>query len=238
MTLTYLLLARTVKTSLISICTTLFLFSILSLLVFNAYAQQGGAATGGSATSGSTIGGPANCYGTCYFNGGVATGGTANGGDATDNLGSTMVSPPQVTSISPFPYPIDGVTCDDLKFHFTRPFHIHVHLDIFISGQQYTIPSQIGITDKCFYRLHTHDETGIIHIESPENTVYKLGIFLDIWRSQSNINWAIPSKVYVNGEEVSNTSYREIALRPFDEITLVYGTPDAGPTNYNWPQGY
>jgi hypothetical protein len=57
-------------------------FSVSSLLIFNVYAQQGGAATGGS-----TLSGPANCYGTCIFNGPPAIGGQDKGGN-TNSPGS------------------------------------------------------------------------------------------------------------------------------------------------------
>jgi hypothetical protein len=61
---------------------------------------------------------------------------------------------------------IDGISCDTME-HLN--FHIHAHLDIFINAQFYTIPSEIGIIpDKCIYWMHTHDDSGIIHIESPE----------------------------------------------------------------------
>jgi hypothetical protein len=44
------------------------------------------------------------------------------------------------------------------------------------------IPPQIGIIpDKCIYWLHTHDGTGIIHIESPIKRDFTLGQFFDIW---------------------------------------------------------
>jgi len=76
-------LTKTTKTLLIFVCIALLFGLLLSFLFFNAYAQQqGGGATGGSATSGSTVGGPANCFGTCIFNGPSSTGGSATGGNA------------------------------------------------------------------------------------------------------------------------------------------------------------
>jgi hypothetical protein len=60
-------------------------------------------------------------------------------------------------------------------------FHIHTHLDILINGKSYTIPPQIGIIPgKCFYWLHTHDESGVVHIESPVTRNFTLGQFFDI----------------------------------------------------------
>ncbi len=50
-----------------------------------------------------------------------------------------------------------------------------MHIDTFINGQRYTVPSQIGIIpERCIYWLHTHDDSGIIHIESPVVKNYTL----------------------------------------------------------------
>lgn len=47
-------------------------------------------------------------------------------------------------------------------------FHIHTKLIIMIDNQLYPIPANIGIIpEKCIYWLHTHDNSGLIHIESP-----------------------------------------------------------------------
>jgi hypothetical protein len=63
---------------------------------------------------------------------------------------------------------IDGITCDK-KEHFVS--HIHTHLNIFMNGKEFVVPSNIGIIpDNCIYWLHTHDDTGVIHIESPDDT--------------------------------------------------------------------
>jgi len=58
-------------------------------------------------------------------------------------------------------------------------------------------------------------------------------MFLDIWHSQSNINWDIPSKVFLNREEINKNDYRDIALQNRDEIELIYGILNVGPMSYN-----
>ncbi|MDA4130947.1 MAG: hypothetical protein OK457_09265 [Thaumarchaeota archaeon] len=78
-------------------------------------------------------------------------------------------------------------------------FHIHPLLRIVINGQNVTIPGAIGIknavpvghstwgevyggsTSSCFEPVHTHDSSGVIHIESPTNTNYTLNDFFNIW---------------------------------------------------------
>jgi hypothetical protein len=145
---------------------------------------------------------------------------------------------------APLPLTIDGIQCNAFE---QLLFHIHSHLDIIINGQYFLVPAQTGINNRCFYWLHTHDESGIIHIESPVNRDFTLGQFFDIWNKTFNnekifnylANGNSPLKVYVNGTKVPNGSnYRDIKLNAHDEIVIVYGTaPSNIPSSYNFPQG-
>jgi hypothetical protein len=142
-----------------------------------------------------------------------------------------------------------GIRCDSME-HFIM--HIHAHLDIFINGNPYQIPSQIGIIpNQCIYWLHTHDDTGIIHIESPEEEDFTLGEFFAVWKQKFDNSQIFDNKVgkdgsnnnalnvYVNGNRVSNsTDYRGIKLNEHDEIVIVYGTPPKMiPKSYQFPEG-
>jgi hypothetical protein len=148
-------------------------------------------------------------------------------------------------------FTIDGIQCNPSE---QLLFHVHAHLDIIINGQYYLVPAQIGITDTCFYWLHTHDVTGVIHIESPVGRDFTLGQFFDIWNKKFNNNQikfnnnqifnyeassSHPLGVYVNGTKVpSGTNYRDIKLHAHDEIAIVYGTPPPTiPSSYSFPQG-
>jgi hypothetical protein len=126
---------------------------------------------------------------------------------------------------------IDGIQCGAME---QFGFHIHVHLDIFINGNHHIIPALIGITGNCFYWLHTHDESGVIHIESIVKRDFTLGQFFDIWNKKFNntqiFNNLVSSnntlKVYVNGSKiVDGTNYRDIVLHDHDEIAIIYGNP-------------
>jgi hypothetical protein len=49
------------------------------------------------------------------------------------------------------------------------------------------VPPQTGIIpEKCVYWLHTHDENGIIHIESPIKKDFTPGQFFDLWKRKLN----------------------------------------------------
>src|ERR1022692_844103 len=75
-------------------------------------------------------------------------------------------------------------------------FHIHIHLSIFDpTGTQIMVPWAIGIVQpwtynhsgnqviggSCFYFLHTHDRSGVIHYEAPRDYGFTLGNFFDVW---------------------------------------------------------
>src|SRR5881396_2786681 len=62
--------------------------------------------------------------------------------------------------------------------------HIHQHLDLYVNGTKQVVPAQIGILTSphvVFSPLHTHDTTGIIHVESPTVRSFTLGEFFDVW---------------------------------------------------------
>lgn len=59
--------------------------------------------------------------------------------------------------------------------------HIHQHLDIIINGKTVTIPPDIGVTSGFISPIHTHDGSGIIHIESPVKKDFTLGQFFKEW---------------------------------------------------------
>ena len=79
---------------------------------------------------------------------------------------------------SRFPFPCLG-------FEGTR-IHVHPWLKIEINNRTVPIPAFVGIvstaTGTCFEPLHTHDSSGIIHVESDNaSAVFTLGDFFTIW---------------------------------------------------------
>jgi hypothetical protein len=89
---------------------------------------------------------------------------------------------------------VDGVQCQAGEQLVS---HVHTHLTIFVNGQARVIPYGIGVpgaqavqtadgayveTGSCFYWLHTHQEDGIIHVESPSATLtFTLREFFAEW---------------------------------------------------------
>lgn len=131
---------------------------------------------------------------------------------------------------------IDGIPCETQEY---TTFHIHAHLDTFVNGQHVTVPQYIGIQDnKCLYWLHTHDNSGIIHIEAPQPQNFTLSQFMDVWKSTGSS--APPGGepvIFVNGQEVS-TNLETTQLNAHDEIAIVYGqAPPNIPSFYQFPEG-
>jgi hypothetical protein len=143
---------------------------------------------------------------------------------------------------------VDGIACQSNE---QVAYHIHAHLAIFDNGVQQTIARGIGIpgpetvqsgdvvSGKCFYWLHTHDASGIIHIESPTRRVYTLGQFFDLWGqplSGSQVGRATGTvTVFVNGKRFSGDP-RSIALTPHKVIQLDVGKA-VPPKPFTFAQG-
>lgn len=154
----------------------------------------------------------------------------------------------EVFSSTPNMTMVDGIRCDTMEF---TTFHIHAHLDIFVDGKPFTVPSQIGIDPegRCLYWLHTHDDSGIIHIESPVERQFTIGNFIDIWTKtfnntqlfDNNLNeTANALSMYVNGVKVpTDTNLRNVHINAHDEIALAFGPiqGDKIPTRYEFQQG-
>jgi hypothetical protein len=63
--------------------------------------------------------------------------------------------------------------------------HIHAELTIYARGRRVPIPADIGMvgtpgTMLCIYWLHTHDNSGLIHVEAPMGT-FTLADFFAVW---------------------------------------------------------
>jgi hypothetical protein len=123
--------------------------------------------------------------------------------------------------------------------------HIHQHLDVFVNGKRQPVPQGIGIYDGQFLtELHTHDPSGIMHVESPVAKHFDLGQFFGVWGVRLNSDCiggycrqVTPWTVYVNGQPYSGNP-AELVLREHQEIAFVIGTPPKKiPSKYAFPAG-
>jgi len=134
-------------------------------------------------------------------------------------------------------------------------FHVHAHLAMYVNGTPKLLPYGVGIVPPYqlqqtpngpfvasgtkFYWLHTHDETGVIHIESPVQRTFTLGNFFDLWHQTLSTNQIGPNKgkitAFVNGKAYAGNP-RDIPLTAHNVIQLDLGSVVPFST-YNFPQG-
>lgn len=128
--------------------------------------------------------------------------------------------------------------------------HIHAHLDVFANGAPVTVPAELGIDEarQKISPLHSHDTSGVIHIESPDKSAtFTLGEFFAEWQVSLSadhiggltVDGTHQLKAYVDGKLYTGDP-AAIPLTAHEEIAVVYGT-DAQqpkvPTSYAWSNG-
>ncbi|GAC1498377.1 MAG: hypothetical protein NVS1B14_01390 [Vulcanimicrobiaceae bacterium] len=139
-----------------------------------------------------------------------------------------------------FGAPVDGIKCETSE---QVALHIHAHVALFVKGRQIAIPRFIGLvpgSPGCLYWLHSHDATGIIHVEAPELRDYTLGDFFHVWGEDLSRDRVGPYSgsvsAFVNGSAYAGDLAR-IPLTAHNQITLEVGKPIVPPPNYQFPQG-
>ncbi len=126
--------------------------------------------------------------------------------------------------------------------------HFHAHLDVLVDGQAVAVPALIGIDEATaeVSEVHTHDTTGILHVESfSPDAKYTLGQFFTEWDvrlAKNQIGGLVEGpnatlRTFVNGEQYAGDP-ADITLESHQEIALVFGpatpTPDI-PRSYTFP---
>ena len=141
---------------------------------------------------------------------------------------------------------VDGITCRTTEEDVIKE-HIHVHVAIYVNGNQVRIPAGAGIaaprftsheangvfvdnsaSGGCLYWLHVHAEDGILHVESPTKTTYTLGQFFDIWGQPLGPDQVGPAHgavtAFENGARFRGNP-RDIPLLRHGVVQLDVGTP-------------
>jgi len=131
---------------------------------------------------------------------------------------------------------VQGLNC--MKA-LSPPFHHHAHLSLFVDGQQFAFPLGVGMFQPgkgksgyiyhqtCLYFLHTHDQTGILHMESKTGQPFTLGTAFKLWGEPLSTTqvaqYTGAVSVYVNGTLDTTDPIAGVPLNPGDDITLVVG---------------
>lgn len=127
--------------------------------------------------------------------------------------------------------------------------HYHAHLDVIVDGKPVTVPQYVGIDENAqtITALHTHDTSGVLHIESAKDTPFTVGQFFTEWGQPLSATQIGPVALgadhelhlIVNGKEVTGDPAAYV-LKAHDEIAVWVGakgqTPQV-PSSYNFPAG-
>jgi hypothetical protein len=128
--------------------------------------------------------------------------------------------------------------------------HFHTHLDILVDGRSVAVPAGLGIagSGQEMAELHTHDTTGVLHIEAPATgRRYTLGQLFTEWNLRLDATDLGDLKAgggqaltaYVDGRRQGGDP-AAIELTRHREIALVYGPENARPkvpSSYAFPAG-
>ncbi len=118
---------------------------------------------------------------------------TSGGVVGTDNL---FMPNDGDTSTGGLGQTIHGITCAPTMI--TNKYHVHLFVGLLVNGAEYAINDGLGMDQPgadvngftnsahCFYSIHTHDATGMLHVEanssaSLASSIYTLGDALDVW---------------------------------------------------------
>lgn len=154
----------------------------------------------------------------------------------------TVVTGPGVRASAP-PWPPqyahlrERIVGRGLPFAGSERFHIHALLHVYNDGLLVTVPPNVGLDyrDHVESSLHTHDPTGIVHMEAPRPHRYTVGDFFAIWgvRLAANELGSLHDGggkrvyAYVNGRPISDPA--AWVMHNNDNIVIAYGTADSFP---------
>lgn len=132
--------------------------------------------------------------------------------------------------------PVAGVNC-----LVTEDYHIHAHLTILRDGNALAVPAHIGLQG-CAYELHTHDQSGVIHVETSSARTFTLGQLFAVWGqplSRSNVAGisGLPVTVLYNDNDTVQEWTGDIGaleLSSHRSITIELGTLQHTVPAYRW----
>jgi hypothetical protein len=125
--------------------------------------------------------------------------------------------------------------------------HIHAHLDLFVNGKRVPVAAGVGINQGSGFisPLHTHDTTGVIHVESPTKDEFTLGQVFAVWGVRFTparlggyyATSSRPIRFYVDGKLYEKDPTR-LVLAAHQEIAVVVGkAPSRTPSSYRFAAG-
>jgi hypothetical protein len=116
-------------------------------------------------------------------------------------------------------------------------YHVHAQLNVYIDGKQTTVPANVGIDPQGRFisPIHTHDTSGVVHMESTKFYPFTLGEFMNVWGVFFSKNQLGGYKagngnvlqLWVNNKQIADpVNYQ---MKPHDVMILGYGKPGSFP---------
>jgi hypothetical protein len=181
----------------------------------------------------------------------AASGGGGSGKGSTSVSGGKGATAGLQNTVGPWPPELGHVEERDAALNLPPPsdtvFHIHAHLSVYTDGKPQSVPGQIGIdTGKQFLAsLHTHDTSGVVHMEAAQPYQFRLGQFLTIWGvpftgtqlGSYHVGPGLVLQTWVNGKQVPNGP--AYPMKPHDNIVIGFGKAGSFPTKapFKFPAG-
>jgi hypothetical protein len=113
-------------------------------------------------------------------------------------------------------------------------------VSIYRNGQRLALTNNIG-RNACDYEMHTHDGSGVVHVEGPVPKTFTLGQFFSLWGqtlSATEVAGVLgtPRFYVVQNETVTKVTSNpaNLTLDSHMEIVIVVGTPPAEIPRWNW----
>jgi hypothetical protein len=123
-----------------------------------------------------------------------------------------------------------------------KALHVHQHVDVFVNAKPVIVPAGIGIGDGFISPLHTHDTSGVIHVESPTVRSFSLAEFFAVWGVRltktclADECGAGDLHLYVNGKPAADPN--RVVLTQHLELAVAFGPPPQPvPSSYRFPSG-
>jgi hypothetical protein len=158
----------------------------------------------------------------------------------TDLVAGTSTSPqgwPAWTAPTGHPA-VGGVNCVS-----SEVYHLHALVSIYKNGVRQGLPEDVG-RNGCTYELHTHDVTGVVHIETNVAKKFTLGQFFALWNQPLGANGTAGLPGPIGFYLIENDKLTPLAGDPAQlelgahrEIVITSGPPPATLPKYRWPSG-
>ena len=107
--------------------------------------------------------------------------------------------------------------------------HYHPSLTIIIDGETIPIPAETGVEDDCMRMVHTHDDTGKLHVEKEDASVnITIGDFFAVWGKTFTENQILDYKadatheIVMTVDGIVNTEYNNYIPQDGESVVIEY----------------